>query len=91
MIFPKPNPEVFTIYSKLDCLYCLRAKCILEWYNHDIVECDKYLENDRQRFLSDMQELTKYPVKTFPFIFYGDHYIGGYNELVQHLKSNSII
>lgn len=91
MIFPKPNQEVFTIYSKLDCMYCLRAKSLLEWYNHDIVECDKYLENDRQTFLTDMQELTKYPFKNFPFIFYGDHYIGGYNELVQHLKSKSII
>ena len=92
MIFPKPDPDVFTIYSKIDCVYCLRAKCVLEWFNHDVIECDKYLEKDRPTFLKDMKELTNnYPILTFPFIFYGDHYIGGYNELAEHLKSKSII
>ena len=91
MIFPKPEQGLFTIYSKSHCVYCLRAKCILEWYNYNTIECDKYLESDRETFLSDMQELTKYPVRTFPFIFYGDKYIGSYYELLQHFKSKSNI
>jgi glutaredoxin len=69
------------IYTKKSCTYCEEAKSLLELKNIEYRE----LEVTRPEVLDQLLELVP-EAKTVPQIFIEGTYIGGYTELVEHLK-----
>ena len=73
---------VVEIYSKLNCIFCDKAKMRLQRYNPKIQMLDK--DYNREEFLK------KFPnAKTFPQIIINGKNVGGYYELKKWLEKNS--
>ena len=87
MKFPEPEKNGFTVYSKTNCIYCIRAKNILDnqYEEVSIIECDTFLEKDKDEFLNFIYTLTKTHHRTFPIVFHNGGFIGGFVELKSHL------
>lgn len=70
-----------TIYSKPACPYCTRAK---EFFAaHSIPYTEVLLDpkkDDYDDVVTDLLEKTNHT--TFPFIFVGSHFIGGYSDMI---------
>ena len=80
----------YIIYTKTGCHNCDRAKMLLqrEATPTIYINCDELLETGREAFIADMRKKTdiKEPDKIyFPLVFLDDTYIGGYEELLEHL------
>ena len=72
------------VYSKTDCIYCNMAKDLLALCN--ITYTEQTLGVD---FTVNTLK-TKFPdAKSFPIIVIDGFYIGGYNQLREHLESNT--
>ena len=82
MNVPRPGGDSYTIYSKSGCLFCTKAKVLLQ--NEHIpplfVNCDNFLLENKEDFLNRMKSLIGYEYKTFPMIFKNGRFIGGYNK-----------
>jgi glutaredoxin len=82
MNIPRPGGDSYTIYSKSGCLFCTKAKVLLQ--NERIpplfVNCDNFLLENKEEFLNLMKSLIGYEYKTFPMIFKNGRFIGGYNK-----------
>jgi len=87
MEFEKPSQQGFTIYSKSGCLNCLIIKKLIKEKNllFNVVDCDEYIIEDKEKFLFFIKEETKREIKQFPIIFYQGAFIGGYNEAKQYI------
>ena len=77
---------MYTIYSKPSCSYCLQAKQLLEMKQLPFV----YKQLGADYTLQELLEVSP-DAKSFPQIFVVDEngnkeLIGGYSELVEHLK-----
>lgn len=82
MNFDLPDkPHV--IYTKKKCAYCTRAKVLLP--QACVVSCDDWLQEDRDAFLKRMDELSGATPRTFPMVFVGGRYIGGYEETKKYV------
>lgn len=86
MIYPKPLSNGYTIYTKSNCIYCIKAKKLLENMkikdNKKIINCDDYLKNDKDDFMSFIEYLIGKKYLFMPIIFKNGKFIGGYNDLV---------
>lgn len=82
MNVPHPASDSYTIYSKSSCLYCTKAKVLLqnERVPPLVVNCDEFLLENKQEFLNLMKSLIGYEYITFPMIFKNGRFIGGYNK-----------
>jgi glutaredoxin 3 len=69
------------VYSKKPCPYCEQAKSLLTRKNISYRELDV----TRPEVLDQLRELVP-GAKTVPQIFIEGTYIGGYTDLVEHLK-----
>jgi len=80
-----PQENGYTLYTKQDCTYCTKAKKLLDndEVTYTTINCDEILLKNRIEFLTMMGEYTDQ--KTFPYVFYNGQFIGGYQELLQHL------
>ena len=70
------------IYSKNNCVYCEKAKTLLNNANipYDEILLDK--EKNEEHYTKTVVELKeKYNHNTFPFIIVNDKFLGGYTEL----------
>jgi glutaredoxin len=67
------------IYTKDFCIWCDRAKSLLESNNLSFTEIDLSDDSDRSEFYSKLGE----GVKTVPQIFMDNKRIGGFQELVR--------
>ena len=77
---------MYTIYSKPSCGYCSQARNLLEQNNLDF----EYLQLGTHYNLDELMTLSP-DAKSFPQIFVVDEngnkgLVGGYAELVEHLK-----
>lgn len=71
------------VWSKTTCPFCVRAKELLA--EHNI----RYEERMLGEGWTREQLLRQVPnARTVPQIFIENNYIGGYNELVEHLSSD---
>jgi glutaredoxin len=72
---------MYTIYTKDNCSYCVRAKELLKANNCEFKE-KNIIDLDNRSEL-----LLKYPeAKTVPQIFVDNKYIGGYDNLIEYFK-----
>jgi glutaredoxin 3 len=69
------------LYTKDDCPYCQMAKVALKNAGHG------FSEQKLNRDFSREQILARFPsAKTFPIIVVDGFFIGGYNNLREHLN-----
>ncbi len=82
MDFEKPKEKDFTVYSKSDCINCRKIKDLLksEKLNFVVIDCDEYLFEDKENFLSFINHYTKSNCRVFPMVFYNGEFVGGFNE-----------
>lgn len=90
MEFENPAQTGYTIYTKLGCGFCTKAKDLLKSknINFNLIWCDEYLLEARSEFLEFINNHAGKECKTFPMIFHNNKYIGGYAELVVYLDSH---
>jgi glutaredoxin 3 len=88
MELEKPLESGFTIYSKSGCPNCLKAKALLNSKHLllKVVNCDEYILEDKETFLSFITSLSNVEVKSFPIVFYDGKFIGGYNEITEFVE-----
>lgn len=93
MNVPRPGGDSYTIYSKSGCLYCTKAKVLLQ--NERVpplfVNCDKFLLENKEEFFDLMKSLIGYEYKTFPIIFKNGRFIGGYNKTKDFYEESKIV
>jgi glutaredoxin len=90
MQFPKPQKGIITIYSKSECNYCSKAKALLEEKkcNFSIINCDKFILENKDEFLLFIREMIGQEYKLFPMVFDEDTFIGGYNEIIKYIDKS---
>ena len=90
---PHLQKNNYIIYTKSKCIYCDKIKELFSEYKltPQFINCDKFLNNEenKEKFLISINEkIKKYsvsPHNTFPIVFLGEKFIGGYNESIQYL------
>jgi len=77
--FPQPtsHPEIFTVYGKHTCPYCVKAVELLE--DNDIMHT--FYDLNAFEDTSLLEEIVPSHHNTIPIIFKGDIFIGGYDDL----------
>jgi glutaredoxin len=87
MEFEKPSDTDFTVYSKSGCPNCSIVKKMLKDKNllFNVVDCDDYIIEDKEKFLLFIKDLSKGEIKQFPIIFHAGNIIGGYNEIRDYI------
>lgn len=80
---------LFLIYSKDKCKYCTQAK---KWIEDVFGQGSrKYIEFKNPPFstVDQLKLVTKQ--RTYPYIFCGSTFIGGYNELSNYINTTQIL
>lgn len=85
-----PPVNGITVYSKEQCSYCIKTKSLLSNKNIPFTEIklnpeDQLYTNSRNELISMSQGHS-----TFPWIFIGDDFLGGFRELVHSFSGNII-
>lgn len=70
------------LYTKDQCIWCDRAKGLLNAYSIDFVEFDLSNNEERLKFYENIGN----NVKTVPQVFIDDKRIGGYQDLKEWLN-----
>lgn len=88
MEFTEPTLNGFTIYSKSGCHNCSKIKKLLKEKNLFFIEvdCDEYLIEEKDNFLSFIENKVGKPYKTFPIVFYDGKFIGGFTESEEYVN-----
>ena len=90
---PHPASNSYTIYSKSGCIYCTKAKELLQ--NEHIpplfVNCDKFLLENKEEFLNQMKPLIGREYRTFPMIFKNGIFVGGYTETKKAYEQSKLV
>ena len=94
MEFPTPNSIAYTIYSKSNCHFCDKVKELLKDVEPKavVVDCDQFLidPETKKNFLDFMATLIKRQYKTFPMVFHGDRFVGGFNDTRDYYENNDM-
>jgi len=92
MDFELPSKTNFTIYSKSGCPNCSKVKKLLEDEKmiFNVIDCDEYLIEEKENFLSFIKNAAEKECKIFPIIFLDGKFIGGYNETIQQIEKLKI-
>lgn len=82
MEYIEPLQKGFIIYSKSGCINCLDVKKFLKQKNFlfEEINCDDYLLENREQFLTFIENITNKKHKTFPIVFYDGKFIGGFDN-----------
>jgi alkyl hydroperoxide reductase subunit F len=72
------------MYTKVECIWCDRAKNILDEYELEYLEIDISDDIIRKKFYQEVGE----GVSTVPQVYINDERIGGYKELSEWLMTN---
>jgi glutaredoxin len=79
MEITKPNQYGFTIYSKSGCPNCTLVKKIIreKHFFYKEINCDEYILEDKEKFLTFIENISEITYKTFPMVFYDGKIVGG--------------
>lgn len=73
---------MYTIYSRRDCIFCTKAKGFMT--DRKLKYKEIVLEPNSESYVAERDRLIGVTgQRTFPWIFEGDRFIGGYTELVK--------
>lgn len=86
------NDSGFTIFSKTNCKFCTNVKQLLENIGYKEINCDEFLTSDetKDEFLNKMKEMCKKEYRTFPMVFDGLEFVGGFTDTEKYLKNISL-
>lgn len=73
---------MYVVYSKQSCVFCKRAKDLLDILGEDYVEIDVTVGDNLQQ----LNERLGYAARTVPQIWHGDSHVGGFTELSAYTK-----
>ena len=76
------NSEIYTVYSKKNCSYCVRAVHLIENQGCE-VQVKKI--DEVNEYLLEMRNLAP-SMRTMPVVLKGNNLIGGYSDLVNHFS-----
>jgi glutaredoxin len=87
MEFISPDTKGFTVYSKSGCINCIKVKNLIKdkFFLITEIDCNEYILEDKEAFLSFIEELAKKSHKTFPMVFYEGKFIGGLSETIDQI------
>ncbi len=82
MKYTEPLTIGFTIYTKSGCVMCSKVKNLLleKFLFFEVVDCDEYLIEDKEDFLSFIETKIGKPCRQFPMVFSDGTFIGGFQE-----------
>ena len=83
MNIPVPSSTIITVYSRPFCPNCEKCKVFLK--DKHISFTEVMLDVDDASYIINRDfliEKTGNKHKTYPFVFVGDAFLGGYNEIV---------
>ena len=85
MEFTEPNKIGFSVYSKSGCPNCVKVKKVIKEKKFLLneIDCDEYLFEDKEGFLTFIREKIGTDCRVFPMIFFDGKFIGGYNEALE--------
>ena len=92
IVIEEPLNEGYTIYSKSGCINCNKLKKIFKEKRIGFVEvqCDEYLIENKDFFLSFIKQKTQKEFNVFPMIFYNANFIGGYSETKENIEKSEV-
>ena len=76
---PFSNDKVWTIYTKDNCKFCQWTKSYL--MNNGYFFNEEYVDSDKLKSITGLEK------PTYPQIYYGEQYIGGYSDFFQFTKA----
>jgi len=87
MEFTNPDIKGFTVYSKSGCPNCTIVKKLIKEKHFFITEinCDEYILEDKEQFLTFIEGLAERSHKTFPMVFYESKFIGGLTDTIDFI------
>jgi len=82
----------FTIFSKSNCKFCVNVKQLLDRFGYKEVNCDEFLLDVemKEEFLNKIKEKCGKEYRTFPMVFDGLEFIGGFTDTEKYLKNISL-
>jgi glutaredoxin len=85
MEYTEPYKLGFTVYSKSGCPNCVKVKRAIKEKKILLneIDCDEYLLEDKERFLTFIREKIGTECRVFPIIFFDCKFVGGYNEALE--------
>jgi glutaredoxin len=89
MNFPEPKKNTFTIYTKSGCINCNKVKQLLKDKHLlvYIIDCDEFILENKDEFLTFIKSLTNKDHRTFPIVFDSNKFIGGFLETQTYLDN----
>ncbi len=81
----EPLKKGFTIYSKSGCSNCTYVKRLIK-DNHFLffeINCDEYILENKDEFLTYIEDKAKISCKTFPMVFYDATFVGGLTQTTE--------
>ena len=86
MEYPSPVKEGFTVYTRLDCKYCVKVKDLLRVEDEEVIfiPADDFLVN-KDAFLAFIESKGAVNHKTFPMVFHNGSFIGGFSETLKFM------
>jgi glutaredoxin len=87
MEFPTPKKGQITIYSKSGCINCVKVKTLLKDKHlaFNVIDSDEFILENKEEFLTFIQQLVGKEYKMFPMVFDNNKFIGGYTETVKYI------
>ena len=76
------NSEIYTVYSKKNCSFCVRAVHLIE--NQGLKVQLKKIDEVKE-YLLEMKTVAP-SMRTMPVILKGNNLIGGYSDLVEYFS-----
>lgn len=95
MSYKLPSKHGYFVYTKPNCPYCDKVKSYIyettrgTHIGYEILDCQKYLDTNREEFIEFAQELTQLKRITFPMVFLNGEFIGGCNDTIKYLEFNT--
>lgn len=95
MSYKLPTQTGYFVYTKAKCPYCDKVKSVIfeeirgKHIGYEIVDCQKYLDTNREKFIEFAQELTQLKRITFPMVFLNGDFIGGCDDTIKYLEFNT--
>jgi glutaredoxin len=88
MEFSEPFPKDFTIYSKSGCPNCSNVKKLIKekFFPFQEINCDDYLIENKEEFLSFIENKIGKSYRIFPIVFYNQKFVGGYTETIDFIN-----
>jgi glutaredoxin len=79
MEFIEPTKVGFTIYSKSGCPNCTKVKNLIKEHNFlfNVIDSDDYIIEDKESFLTFIENIAEKSYRTFPMVFYDGKFVGG--------------